>query len=91
MEQLNLTQKQLSALYEQSEWQLFFSETDTVVIRYVNKLWKEMISNKRIDLNEPRHVARITDADTKLHTDSKEIGTKRVCHDVWQNFDSVLY
>lgn len=84
VEQRNLIQKQLTALYEQPGQQLLFSETDPVVIRYVNQLWKEMIDKKRIDVDEPKRMARMIDADTMVHTEGLEIGTERICHDAWQ-------
>jgi hypothetical protein len=84
VEQRNLIQKQFTALYEQPGQQLLFNETDPVVIRYVSQLWKEMIDKKRIDVNEPKRMARMIDADTMVDTEGLEIGTERICQDGWQ-------
>jgi hypothetical protein len=40
-----------------------------------------MIAKKRIDLEEPKRMARMINADTMEHTAGQEISTERICHD----------
>ena len=84
VEQRNLIQKQLTALYENHGQHTLFNEEDPIVKRYVSELWADMIAKKRIDLEEPKRMARMINADTMEHTAGLEIGTERLCHDAWE-------
>ena len=43
-------------------------------------MWAHKIAKKRVDLEEPKRMARTLKADTMEHTAGQDIGTERICH-----------
>ena len=82
VDQRNKTQKHLTERYERK--QILFEETDPIVRKYVEELWKRIIETKRLDTTPVEQRARMVDIDTIKHRDVRETGAEWIGHQSWQ-------
>lgn len=82
VDQRNKIQKHLSDRYERK--QILFEETDLIVRKYVEELWKRIIETKRLDTTPVEQRARMVDIDTIKHPDVRETGAEWIGHQSWQ-------
>ncbi len=80
-EQLNAIRKELNNLHQKQA--TIFEQTDPVVIRYTDALWKQLITEKKIDADWVEKEARKVDIDTIVHTNVREIGAEWICYNTW--------
>lgn len=80
-EQRNRIQRQLTDRYENK--QTLFTETDPIVIKYVDQLWQRITESKRLDIVPFEQRARMIDADTMKHSNIREIGAEWICYNTW--------
>ena len=59
LDQRNKIQKHLTERYERK--QILFDETDPIVRKYVEELWKRIIETKRLDTTPVEQRARMVD------------------------------
>lgn len=81
VEQRNRIQRQLTDRYENK--QTLFTETDPIVIKYVDQLWQRITESKRLDIIPFEQRARMIDADTMKHSNIREIGAEWICYNTW--------
>lgn len=81
VEQRNRIQKHLTDRYERK--QLLFEETDPVVIKYVEELWKRILENKRLDIMPFDQKPRLVNIDTIKHRDVRDIGAEWIGYHTW--------
>lgn len=76
-EQMNIIQKQLT-LRAKGQQDIFFNSEDPLVIKYIEELWNEMISKKRVDLPENKKAKQkgMIYTETVKHKDAREIGAE---------------
>ena len=82
LDQRNKIQKHLTERYERK--QILFEETDPIVRKYVEELWKRIIETKRLDTTPVEQRARMVDIDTIKHRDVRETGAEWIGHQSWQ-------
>jgi hypothetical protein len=82
LDQRNKIQKHLTDRYERK--QILFEETDPIVRKYVEELWKRIIETKRLDTTPVEQRARMVDIDTIKHRDVRETGAEWIGHQSWQ-------
>ena len=82
VDQRNKTQKHLTERYERK--QILFEETDPIVRKYVEELWKRIIETKRLDTTPVEQRAWMVDIDTIKHRDVRETGAEWIGHQSWQ-------
>ena len=70
VDQRNKIQKHLTDRYERKL--ILFEETDPIVRKYVEELWKRIIETKRLDTTPVEQRARMVDIDTIKHRDVRE-------------------
>jgi len=81
VEQRNKIQKHLTHKYEHR--QILFEETDPVVIKYVDELWKRIIDTQRLDIVLFDQRVRMVDIDTINHRDVREVGAEWIGYHTW--------
>lgn len=81
-EQLNQISRLLTARYEHKI--SLFEYEDELVQRWADKLWEQIVKDKRIDLTLFAADSRKIDADTMQHSDVREIGCERMCYNTWK-------
>ncbi len=81
VEQRNRIQRQLTDKYENR--QTLFTETDPIVIKYVDQLWQKITDSKRLDIVPFEQRVRMIDADTIKHSNIREIGAEWICYNTW--------
>jgi transposase len=77
-EQLKLTARLLTTRYEQKE--VLFEVSDNAVKELVNRLWKRIVTEKRLDLTAFDSHSLYINADTMRHSNVREIGAEWMCH-----------
>jgi hypothetical protein len=85
VDQRNKIQKHLNDRYERK--QILFEETDLIVIRYVEELWKRIIETKRLDISPVEQRARMVDIDTIKHRDVRETGAEWIGYNAWKKLE----
>ena len=80
-EQINAIRKELNNLHQKQA--TIFEQTDPVVIRYTDALWKQLITEKKIDADWVEKEVRKVDIDTIVHTNVREIGAEWICYNTW--------
>lgn len=81
-EQLNKIQNQLSARYERK--QVLFEQDDPLIKKYVEELWKRIVSSQRLDLGGVEKLSRMVNMDTLQHSNAREIGAENIAYQTWE-------
>jgi transposase len=84
IDQINTVSRLLNNRFQRKQVYLFEIPAEEVCIAYANKLWDQLVSQKKIDPDLYSEKSRKIDADTMVHKEGKEIGAEWLCHQTLQ-------
>jgi hypothetical protein len=61
-----------------------FEDQDAPVVRWTNELWRRILREKRLDLNEYDPRSRKIDPDGMKHSNVREVGAKWIAYNTWK-------